>query len=115
MIRQTTLLALLLAAALSVVLFVVKYQVKDLETELTGLDTSILDQEREIHVLRAEWAYLNDPDRLRTLATQYLHMQPIAPSQIETFDQLADRPADGPGTVHTVAAAEPPKSRGGSR
>ena len=89
MMRHTTLLFLLLAGALSVGLFSVKYRVQGLEQELESLNKSIYRERQSIHVLKAEWSYLNNPDRLARLAKKYLNMQPIKPSQLATLDDLA--------------------------
>lgn len=117
MIRQTTVLALLLAAALSVVLFSVKYQVRELETELTAIERGIVREERAIHVLRAEWAHLNDPGRLRQLAERHLGMGPVSARQMETFDGLAERqPAAVPAPRPVVARTpEARRDRGETR
>lgn len=117
MIRPATLLALLLAAALSLVLFAVKYEVQDLEAELTGLERGIVSEERAIHVLRAEWSHLNDPERLRDLAQRYLGMGPVSARQLETFDDLADRKAPEEDAIHpaSLKAANSQNSRGGHR
>jgi len=123
MIRQTTLLAVILAAALSVVLFGVKYRVQDLEGELTGIERGILNEERSIHVLRAEWAHLNDPERLRGLAERYLGLEPVSPIQLGRLDTLPDRPGAGDGPaepprVTSVASAKAPltvANRGGAQ
>jgi len=95
MIRQTTLFALLVAAGLSLVLFSVKYQVQQLEAELTGIERGIVSEERAIHVLRAEWAHLNDPGRLRQLAEkQPGHGADLGPPD-EQFRRLGRTPAGG--------------------
>ena len=115
MIRPATLLVLLLAAALSVVLFGVKYQVQDLEAELIGIERGIVGEERAIHVLRAEWSHLNAPERLRDLAQRHLGMGPVSARQLETFDGLAERKAPADGAVHPASApaANSQNSRGG--
>ena len=41
-----------------------------------------------IHVLGAEWSYLNRPDRLQVLAERYLDLTPIQPAQISTLQTL---------------------------
>jgi len=95
MIRHTTLLFVLLACALSLALFSVKYQVQDLEGELSGLERSIAGERQAIHVLKAEWSHLNDPSRLDGLAREYLGMKPVAPEQVATFESLASATASG--------------------
>ena len=82
---KTTLLFLLLAGALSVALFSVKYQVQDLEEELVGLNRSITSEKKSIHVLKAEWSHLNDPERLAILAERHLGMKPVTPAQMVNF------------------------------
>lgn len=86
--RQTTVLFGVLAIGLALVLFGVKYEVQGLEEELTSLDQDIANERRSIHVLRAEWAYLNNPDRLRGLARTHLDLQPLEPEQLGSFASL---------------------------
>ncbi|HER27062.1 MAG TPA: hypothetical protein ENI69_08130 [Rhodospirillales bacterium] len=88
MIRHTTLLFLLLAGGLSVALFTIKYRVQDLEQELTSLNKSIFQERQSLHVLKAEWSYLNNPQRLRDLAERYLGMVPLKSSQLATLQQI---------------------------
>jgi cell division protein FtsL len=105
MIRHTTLLAIILAAALSVVLFGVKYQVRDLEEELTSIERAILNEERAIHVLRAEWSHLNDPERLRQLAARYLDLSPVTARQLGSFDDLGDRVVEVQPGLHPASVS----------
>ncbi len=88
MIRHTTVLFLLLAGALSVALFSIKYRVQDLEQELTRLNKSIYRERQSIHVLKAEWSYLNNPQRLGELARRLLGMGPVKPSQLATLEEV---------------------------
>ena len=83
--RYTTLLFLLLAGAISVALFSVKYQVQDLEDDLNSLNRSIIMERQSIHVLNAEWSHLNNPERLGNLARWHLGMLPIDPTQMTNF------------------------------
>ncbi len=101
MIRPAMVLIILLAAALSLTLFVVKYQVQDLEEELVGLNRAITEDRQAIHVLKAEWSHLNEPSRLKKLAERYLGLSPVATDQVGTADELL--PEDG-------GAPEPMKS-----
>lgn len=92
LLRQTTLVLLILAAGLASVMFAVKYEVQGLEEELKRLNREIATEERSIHVLRAEWNHLRNPDRLRQLSQRYLSLQPIAPDQLGSFSSLPMRP-----------------------
>jgi cell division protein FtsL len=83
--RHTTLLFLLIAGAISIALFSVKYQVQELEDDLRSLNRSITMEWQSIHVLNAEWSHLNNPERLRKLARWHLGMQPIDPAQMTNF------------------------------
>jgi len=86
--RHTTLLFLLLAGAISVALFSVKYQVQDLADELGGLHRSINKEHKAIHVLNAEWSHLNNPERLGNLARRHLGMQPVDPARMTSFKNM---------------------------
>jgi len=97
MIRRTTFLSATLAISMGVALFVVKYQVQDLEDQLTAIDHQIVAERQTIHVLKAEWSHLNEPGRLRRLAVRYLGLVPLGYQQYladATFNQRLgeDRP-----------------------
>ncbi|MGY8990968.1 MAG: cell division protein FtsL [Rhodospirillales bacterium] len=94
MIRYTTVLFILLAGALSLVVFGVKYQVQDLEHELTTLNRDIKGNERSIHVLNAEWSHMNNPKDLKELAERHLGMQPIQTKQLAEWSNLDERLAE---------------------
>ena len=88
MIRPATILIVLLAASLSLPLFVVKYQVQDFEGELVEYNRALSDNRQAIHVLKAEWSYLNQPARLRNLAERYLGLAAIEARQVGTADEF---------------------------
>ena len=48
-------------------------------------------------LLRAEWAHLNDPNRLSDLARRHLDLAPVAGVQVVRFDILPARPAPSDG------------------
>jgi cell division protein FtsL len=82
MIRPAMILITLLATSLGLTLFVVKYQVQDLENVLVDYNRKITEDRKAIHVLKAEWSHLNQPARLRQLAERYLGMVSIQPAQV---------------------------------
>ena len=92
--RPAAFVSLVLAGALSLALFSLKYQVQDLEDELVYLNRTILADQEAIHVLKAEWSHLNDPRRLRSLARRHLGMKPVMPAQLATIADLPTRLAD---------------------
>lgn len=90
MIRRSTLALIVLAGAVSVAMFSVKYRVQVLEGKLRKIDSDILHDRKAIEVLHAEWSHLNDPARLRQLATQYLGMVPVNPDHVRTISGIDD-------------------------
>jgi len=89
-------LLLIVSAAVGIAgfLFQVKYRVQDLERELAGLNAQILHDREAMHVLRTEWSYLNQPDRIAALAQRHLEMDVMEPLQVASFDILPPRPED---------------------
>ena len=83
-----TILWVCLAGAMGATLFFIKHEVKELETRLNAAHRDIARNEDEIHVLNAEWSYLNDPARLRDLAERHLSMKPMGPNQVATLNSL---------------------------
>jgi cell division protein FtsL len=66
-----------------------------------------IKQERDaIAALRAEWATLNNPDRVQMLARRHLNLRPIEAAQFESLDGLPDRPivVVPPGTEDPIGA-----------
>jgi hypothetical protein len=82
MIKLPTLLLAGLVASASFVLFHTSYEVQALDQQLGALNQDIRQEQEAIRVLRAEWAYLNQPARLRTLGAQFSPLAPVRPSQV---------------------------------
>ena len=94
--RRTSLILVLMAATVSVSVFVVKHEVQYLDDRMHALDRDIVRTKETIHVLKAEWAHLNQPDRLRRLAGAHLELGPLAAEQIGAADpMLTDLPERG--------------------
>lgn len=97
---RVTLFWIALAVMVGFGLFQVKYEVQSLEDELRHLNAEITAEQELLHVLRAEWAYLNRPARLEDLSARYLSLQQPTADQIRALETLPPRPepvrADGP-------------------
>ena len=63
-------------------LFVIKGKVSYLNKDIRELRRQLEHDQSSIHVLKAEWAYLNQPNRLRELNARYLNLKPINTKQI---------------------------------
>ncbi len=88
---RATLFWICLAALVGFGLFHVKYKVQELEEELGRLNADIMREQEALHVLRAEWAFLNRPERLEDLNARFLHLGPLTPAQIGGLDDLPAR------------------------
>jgi len=107
MFRTTTLFSILLAAALGFSLFLLKYEVQSVEDELIALDKNLINDRQAIHVLKAEWSMLNDPERLRILSEKYLGLKPLTAQQVTTENNLSNLlPVIGTEKPEAVAAEE---------
>ncbi len=69
-------------------LFHVKHKVQNLKKELLEINRQLASDRAEIHVLEAEWAYLNEPSRIKKLAEKYLQMEYLKVSQLKNYDQV---------------------------
>ena len=88
--KHSTIFLILMAAAVSVALFVVKYRVQDLEAQFKQVNRQISASQEGIHVLRAEWSHLNQPQRLRQLAGQYLEIGPLDAARVGTAERILE-------------------------
>jgi hypothetical protein len=88
MIGRGTLLWLALAIVAGAGLFHVSYRVQSLEEELTQVNRDILREQETIHLLHAEWSYLNEPTRLAELTRRHLTLAPLAAGQMMRIEDL---------------------------
>lgn len=100
MIRPFTCICLVLAAGSGLYLYQVKQRAFALDADLRSTFHQIDMAREKTRMLRADWALMNDPERLQALSTQYLTLKPMGPSQLVTLDQLAATlpPPIPPGT-----------------
>ena len=101
MIRPITLVCFLLACASGLYLYQEKHRVQmiDREIEKTVYATDAIRE--QTRVLHAEWTLLNDPQRLQSLADQFLSLKTVTPGQFTSLAELDNR-------LPPVRAPEPP-------
>jgi hypothetical protein len=96
-------------------LYFLKMRVEDQEQRLVSIQKQIVETRASIHVLKAEWSYLNDPSRLREQAERLLSMKQVSPRQIISFDQIPmpDTTA-APGPVASATPTPDPAAARGT-
>ncbi len=107
MIRLSTVFWLLLVAVSGYAMFQVKYEVMQLEEEAGRLKGAIAEKREAIHVLNAEWSFLNQPARLDQLAKRHLTLAPINAKQIGSLETVPQRPMAAPAAVSAAPPAAP--------
>lgn len=111
MIRPITLVAFFAAAGSGLYLYQTKLQAQLLDQRITHTVEEIRQARQHTALLTAEYALLNDPQRLQKLSDEFLQLPPTAPSQYVTMADLASRlPPVGPPPTPPTAPEEPAPS-----
>jgi cell division protein FtsL len=104
MISRGVIIWLGIAILTGIGLFMVKYQVRALEAQLLEINRKVVSNQEATHILKAEWAHLNDATRIEQLNARYLSLQPITPAQLGRIDAIPMRPVRIEQPVATVSA-----------
>ena len=91
MIPRTMILSIGLALAAGAGVFHLKHEVMLLEQQLNHVNRATLEDQEAIHVLQADWTYLNEPRRLEALTHKYLELAPLTAAHVITIDDLPAR------------------------
>lgn len=91
MIRPFTLVGVLAVAGAGLYNYQVKHAVSLLDRQLRDVHRQIEAARERTQVLRAEWALLNEPERLRAVAQRHLSLEPMMPAQFVRQSELARR------------------------
>lgn len=97
MIRITTLFLCLLLAAAALGRYKAEVSVRETRQEMSQLDVSIKEEAQRIQVLRAEIAYLENPERLTRIAEAKTSLRPSDHEQILSGQQFAANFIEGAG------------------
>lgn len=83
-------------------LYRVKYEVQAIKSQITETSRALESEREALHVVAAEWAYLNRPERLQALADKYLATSSLTVEQIAEVEAIpfpkstvADAKSDG--------------------
>lgn len=99
--RSLLLLTLVMVVACVYVLFQIKHEVKNLKRDLVEIHRQLANDKEAIHVLKAEWAYLSQPSRVKKLADEHLDLVAIDSQQLKEIAYLSDNL----GTLRSYAAS----------
>ena len=80
------------AVATAVGLFAVKYKVQDLEEQIDRTNQKIIASQQATHILKVEWAHLNEAERIERLAQKYLKLEQAGIKQVARLDMLKSDP-----------------------
>ena len=87
-LRISTVLFVMLLVCGAFGLYMVKYKVQDLKKEVQITEKSLMEEKQNLHVAKAEWAFLTRPDRIRRLSVKYLSAKPMTSKQIVTLSSI---------------------------
>ena len=80
-IKSPVFIGIGLTLSMSGVLYMTKYQVKEVEKSLSKINRAIYKKEESIHILKAELAYRKSPYHVRELITQKEGFDPYLDSK----------------------------------
>jgi cell division protein FtsL len=92
MIHRGLLFWSIAAVATAVGLFGVKYRVQDLEEKIDRTNQKIIESQQATHILKVEWAHLNEAERIERLAQKYLKLEQAGIRQVARLDMLKQDP-----------------------
>jgi hypothetical protein len=91
MMKPAFFLSFIILGVIAFVLFEVEYRVDSLRSQFNEVNRELVADRQEIHVLRAEWSYLNQPERLKKLSQKYLALETARPRQIRDIGAIPFR------------------------
>jgi cell division protein FtsL len=99
MISRSALFGVLISTCIAVCLFQLKHKVNEQERELAQIHSKMHKTQEAIHILQAEWSYLNEPGRLQKLAEKHLKLAPSDAVQLVSYENIHEltKPRKGTG------------------
>src|SRR5215813_10561968 len=89
---------IVVAALVSAAAYVykIKFEATLQAEQVAKLRAEIRRERDAVAALRAQWAQLDNPERIQGLAQRHLALRPVQPTQFDQIDRLAERPANAP-------------------
>ena len=92
MINRFAMIWMILAITAGTGLFLLKYEVRAMEEKLVQIKQQTLQNLETVHVLKAEWSHLNQPQRLEDLGRRLLSLEPLLAHQAVSVADIPMRP-----------------------
>ncbi len=89
MIRITTIFLCMLLAAAAFGRYRAEVSVRELHEDIEDIEASMVDEQRAVQMLRAEIAYLENPERLAKVAAAKTDLRPSSSDQIVNAREFA--------------------------
>ena len=86
---SSTLIWFSLTLFVSLGLYHTSYRVEELDRQLRALNSEIQAEQKNIHVLKAEWVFLSNPARIEDAARKHLGLKPTAPQQVTGLNKIS--------------------------
>ena len=91
-------------------LYTMKHEVQRLESKLQSLHRQLASEREAVRILRAEWSFLNNPERIEKLTARHLDLTPVSVHRISAmarlpFKEVSDR-ADIPDRAAQTPSAK---------
>ena len=81
--RTNTLIGLMVILVAILGVTRIKYVVGDVKRDVSRLELQLAEEQSKMHVLQAEWAHLNRPERLASLTEQHLALVPVSATMMQ--------------------------------
>lgn len=106
---RATLLWMFAVVVAASMLYAVKYRVQGLRSQVAEISRQFEQEKEALHVVAAEWAYLNRPERLKSLNDKYLGAGSLTVDRIAEIEAI---PLRSTAANDAVEGVQPASARG---
>lgn len=92
MIKPVVFMGVILLLIVSAGVYNIERRVESLRSELKAINQQLIKDKERMHVLRAEWSYLNQPERIDTMAQEHLELNAMDISQVKIIEDIPLQP-----------------------